>query len=581
MTRVLGVVVEPNSTQKKRISMRAHKRGPLLSVITAGTVATVITLASACSLRTTASDRYPDFETSPRAPSEVKIEMVDPSPHAITQRTSPELLPIGIEYHEGRCTFRGNMSDSAIRYAVAVEKADSIKQIVKEKKAGTLYCLGRAAGEADNRSLAKKFYCGAERVLSEFSPRDEYRQELSGLVSNSLGVIAMDEGKFEEAFEYWRPIAGEGDSTAQNNLAVLYRENVATNPFASDGESGRWFFRSAQQGHYGASANLALLYRGFGNNEEALKWALLAQHHLDQDVKAAADDNRGIDEQRKKVAKEMEGLIALLKGAMTDAQESAATKSKDAWLGQGKKRWIHSGSGFYVNDGHILTNAHVVSSTQDGTNNICDYVSVMSPSDRFPHFIHRTDKIDFGLDLAVFYDPTRHERNVADRGLRQAILRNRQSPLVPGEYVIVTGFPLPLLLASEMHITTGVIVASSSTASDRRRFIFSAPTQSGNSGGPVLDANGSVIGVVTARVGGLFFQSTQNMNIAISLEQVHGFLAQKGIPYEETALSPPTDNNGLSSALIVDTSGQQVAPTIAEEARGYTAVVECWMSTQE
>ena len=108
--------------------------------------------------------------------------------------------------------------------------------------------------------------------------------------------------------------------------------------------------------------------------------------------------------------------------------------------------------------------------------------------------------------------------------------------------------------------------------------MISAPTQSGNSGGPVLDTNGNVIGVVVSRIQG---DSVQNMNSAINLDQVYGFLNKNQVHYEEATLSSPIDNSGLAGAPIADKSGRQVAPLVSKQARGYTVLVECWMSAED
>ena len=62
----------------------------------------------------------------------------------------------------------------------------------------------------------------------------------------------------------------------------------------------------------------------------------------------------------------------------------------------------------------------------------------------------------------------------------------------------MVGYPLRGLLASEANVSTGAVSALAGPGDDRRLIQITAPVQSGNSGGPVLDAAGNVVGVVSA-----------------------------------------------------------------------------------
>jgi hypothetical protein len=91
---------------------------------------------------------------------------------------------------------------------------------------------------------------------------------------------------------------------------------------------------------------------------------------------------------------------------------------------------------------------------------------------------------------------------------------------------------------------------------------MSAPVQSGNSGGPLIDQSGNVIGVVTWKSGLLFgdgkIEVLQNMNFAVKSSVVTNLLDAHGVPYVTAAseMDEPTTD-------------------IAEAARQYTALVVC------
>ena len=72
---------------------------------------------------------------------------------------------------------------------------------------------------------------------------------------------------------------------------------------------------------------------------------------------------------------------------------------------------------------------------------------------------------------------------------------------------------------------------------DMTQFQMTAPVQPGNSGGPVLNRNGNVLGVVVATANQDFFRQqrgtdTQNINFAIHGEITKRFLENNNIPYE-------------------------------------------------
>jgi serine protease Do len=65
-----------------------------------------------------------------------------------------------------------------------------------------------------------------------------------------------------------------------------------------------------------------------------------------------------------------------------------------------------------------------------------------------------------------------------------------------GEGVAVFGFPLAGLLARSGNFTLGNVTAVAGLGDDTRILQISAPVQPGNSGGPLLDYSGNVVGVI-------------------------------------------------------------------------------------
>ncbi|MFX4941208.1 serine protease, partial [Acinetobacter baumannii] len=82
-----------------------------------------------------------------------------------------------------------------------------------------------------------------------------------------------------------------------------------------------------------------------------------------------------------------------------------------------------------------------------------------------------------------------------------------------GEGVAVFGYPLSGMLSTSGNFTLGNVTALSGLGDDSRYFQISAPVQPGNSGGPLVDANGNLIGVVTSKLNALKVMVATNGDI--------------------------------------------------------------------
>ncbi|WP_287340340.1 serine protease [Mesorhizobium sp.] len=191
-----------------------------------------------------------------------------------------------------------------------------------------------------------------------------------------------------------------------------------------------------------------------------------------------------------------------------------------------------SGTGFFVNDrGWVFTNAHVVEG--------CTSVSVpqMGTGDDLA--------IDKQNDLAVF-------KLASGIGKPHLPLRRSQPRL--GEDIAAYGFPLNGILSDSIKVTTGNINSLVGMENDTRYLQVSTPLQPGNSGGPILDQWGSIVGVSTAVLGTKFTDATgiapQNVNFAVRSNVVELFLQSRDIQYDTA--DPGHDDKPLSTADLSD-----------------------------
>jgi len=140
----------------------------------------------------------------------------------------------------------------------------------------------------------------------------------------------------------------------------------------------------------------------------------------------------------------------------------------------------------------------------------------------------------------------------------------RQSPpLRAGEQAISYGFPLTGALSTEGNLTVGYVSALRGLGDDPRSIQITTPVQPGNSGGPLLDRSGNVIGVVSAKLDALrVMRATgdvpQNINFAIDLATLKRFLAANSV-----RVTPAPSTGDLRPA------------DIGERAKLFTYLIEC------
>jgi S1-C subfamily serine protease len=172
---------------------------------------------------------------------------------------------------------------------------------------------------------------------------------------------------------------------------------------------------------------------------------------------------------------------------------------------------VGSGTGFYVDtQGHLLTNAHVVEGCAD--------IGVLKEDGIVPTSILH---VDADLDLALI--------EAAPTDGPYAVFRSTDVEL--GEPAYAVGFPL-LGMLTTINMTDGVISSLTGPAGYDGVIQTTAPVQPGNSGGPLVDEGGSVIGVVFATADPM---ETQNVGWAIKSDVAVRFLGSAGVGTVQTS----------------------------------------------
>jgi len=183
------------------------------------------------------------------------------------------------------------------------------------------------------------------------------------------------------------------------------------------------------------------------------------------------------------------------------------------------KAQVSTGTAFSVAPQLLVTNHHVISG--------CSTLSVITPEGRRAASVVSAEaSIDLAL-LRVF-------------GMRGAIANLRTPRSVAlGETISVFGFPLTGTLSSSGNFTGGLVSSLQGLRNAAGEIQITAPVQPGNSGGPVMDASGLVVGVVQSkldavRAAALTGDMPQNVNFAVALDVLADFLEMNQVPFRSS-----------------------------------------------
>jgi len=201
---------------------------------------------------------------------------------------------------------------------------------------------------------------------------------------------------------------------------------------------------------------------------------------------------------------------------------------------------ISTGTGFFIsNDGYLLTNNHVV----EGSTKI----SILFKGKKITATLISQDKYN---DLALL------KCDVTSSGL-PIELKNKT---MQGEEISVVGYPNIGLQGNNQKATFGYINANSGIKGDVRYFQISAPIQPGNSGSPLLNRSGVVIGIVTATLNqSAAIEATgtlaQNVNYAIKIAYTLPLLIGNNVNYESLGHSKSIEKTnlikGVSKSIVL------------------------------
>ena len=213
-----------------------------------------------------------------------------------------------------------------------------------------------------------------------------------------------------------------------------------------------------------------------------------------------------------------------------------------------KTREVASGTGFYVsNEGHIITNYHVI----DG----CMDMKVHTKGRVIPTLRIADDKQN---DLALL--------KISETPSHVFALSN-DSPF-PLQEIVVAGFPFGESYSSSLKFTQGIVSSLTGIGNNYSEMQIDAALQPGNSGGPIIDEYGNIVGVAVAKLDAKYTFDNfgvipENTNFGIKASAARNLLEGNQVPLK----TPNTDLISRRDISRLATDG--------------TVYLTCWMTSAQ
>lgn len=218
-------------------------------------------------------------------------------------------------------------------------------------------------------------------------------------------------------------------------------------------------------------------------------------------------------------------LISIEKGLMNvifdDSKETYIKLYPQASYKSANSFEVSSGTGFAISsDGYIVTNYHVIDGAKSikirGINNDFDktYKAEIAISDK-------------NNDLAII--------KISDLNFSNLGSIPFSIPKITvdvGTSIFVLGYPLRATMGDEIKLTNGIVSSKSGFQGDITSYQISAPVQPGNSGGPLFDDSGNIIGIINAKHTG-----AENAAYAVKCSYLNNLIEQLSVTINLTSTS--------------------------------------------
>ena len=346
--------------------------------------------------------------------------------------------------------------------------------------------------------------------------------ELGGIYHDGRGV-APDS---KEALIWYTKAALQGDAAAQQNLGVMYAQGqgVARNYLYSYA----WSDLAAEQGQAGAARNRD------GAARHLSRLQLLQARELTAKLRAKVGLSPATPGPRAGTSPPSLPTAPQTRGAVPRSPRGTDLHLKS------------TGTGFIISkDGYLLTCHHVIAGGRA--------ITVKVGQDQYPARVIRDDPRN---DLAL----------LKINGTFQALAFAGPGSATLGQEVFTIGYPDPVLQGVSAKFTKGEISSLAGIRDDARFYQISVPVQPGNSGGPLLDLDGNVTGVIVAMLDAktafaLSGSLPQSVNYAVKGSLARALLS--GLPAVIDSLPPPV--GGEPFTQVVERASQAAVMVLVHE----------------
>lgn len=276
------------------------------------------------------------------------------------------------------------------------------------------------------------------------------------------GWEAYQSGHYSGALQHWTPLADAGDAEAQLNIGYMYDAGHGVPMDPSRAVS--WYRKSAEHGYAAAQFNLGMMYAaGRGVTQDSAQ----AQYWLAQAA------GQGLQEARAMLPEVAEGVREAVPGSSVTGHDLFIDSLSGA----------STGTAWPVAGGYAITSNHVVAASE-----------TVTLYDLAGHKLRATVAVrDTVNDLAVL--------SVSDADSLPPPLPLSSAPVRLGSDVFTLGFPRVDILGRTPKLTDGIISSVNGFRDDPGSYQISVQIQPGNSGGPLLNMDGEVVGIVASMLG--------------------------------------------------------------------------------